>query len=59
MIARYALTLSQTFNSWYGQQKLITEDIKKSQMMLSLVYASREILNHSMRLLGIDVLDYM
>jgi arginyl-tRNA synthetase len=59
MIARYALTLSQTFNSWYGQQKLITEDIKKSQMMLSLVYTSREILNQSMRLLGIDVLDYM
>ena len=59
MIARYALTLSQTFNSWYGQQKLITEDLKKSQMMLSLVYASREILNQSMRLLGIDVLDYM
>jgi arginyl-tRNA synthetase len=59
MIARYALTLSQTFNSWYGQQKMITEDIKKSQMMLSLVYASREILNQSMRLLGIDVLDYM
>lgn len=59
MIARYALTLSQTFNSWYGQQKLITDDIRKSQMMLSLVYASREILNQSMRLLGIDVLDYM
>ena len=59
MIARYALNLSQTFNSWYGQQKLITEDIRKSQMMLSLVYASREILNQSMRLLGIDVLDYM
>ncbi len=59
MIARYALNLSQTFNSWYGQQKLITEDIKKSEMMLSLVYATREILNQSMRLLGIDVLDYM
>jgi len=59
MIARYSLNLSQTFNSWYGQQKLITENIKKSQMMLSLVYASREILNQSMRLLGIDVLDYM
>jgi len=59
MIARYALNLSQTFNSWYGQQKLITEDIRKSQMMLSLVYATREILNQSMRLLGIDVLDYM
>ena len=59
MIARYALTLSQTFNSWYGQQKMITDDIKPSQMMLSLVEASREILNQSMRLLGIDVLDYM
>ena len=59
IIARYALNLSQTFNSWYGQQKLITEDIKKSEMMLSLVYATREILNQSMRLLGIDVLDYM
>jgi arginyl-tRNA synthetase len=59
IIARYALNLSQTFNSWYGQQKLITEDIKKSEMMLSLVYATREILNQSMRLLGIDVLNYM
>jgi arginyl-tRNA synthetase len=59
IIARYALNLSQTFNSWYGQQKMITDDIKTSQMMLSLVEASREILNQSMRLLGIDVLDYM
>ena len=59
MIARYALSLSQTFNSWYGHEKMITDDMKASQMRLSLVQASREILNQSMRLLGIDVLDYM
>jgi arginyl-tRNA synthetase len=59
IIARYTLTLSQTFNSWYGQEKMITQDQNKSEMMVSLVAASRIILNQSMRLLGIDVLDYM
>lgn len=59
IIARYILTLSQTFNSWYGQEKMITQDQEKSEMMVSLVAASRIILNQSMRLLGIDVLDYM
>jgi arginyl-tRNA synthetase len=59
IIARYTLTLSQTFNSWYGQEKMITQDKETSEMMISLVAASRIILNQSMRLLGIDVLDYM
>jgi arginyl-tRNA synthetase len=59
IIARYALSVSQSFNSWYGNEKMITEDVNRSKMMLSLVEATRIILNQSMRLLGLDVLDYM
>ena len=59
IIARYALAVSQSFNSWYGNEKMITDDVNRSKMMLSLVEATRIILNQSMRLLGLDVLDYM
>ena len=59
IIARYALAVSQSFNSWYGHEKMITDDVNRSKMMLSLVEATRIILNQSMRLLGLDVLDYM
>lgn len=59
MIARYALSVSQKFNSWYGNEKMITDDVNRSKMMLSLVESTRIILNQSMRLLGLDVLDYM
>ncbi|MGB0175285.1 MAG: DALR anticodon-binding domain-containing protein, partial [Acholeplasmataceae bacterium] len=59
MIARYAFTLCQSFNSWYGSQKFVTENMNETQTNLSIVQATRYVLNQSMKLLGLTVLDYM
>ena len=59
VIARYAFTLSQGFNSWYGSHKLITSQKEVTYTHLSIVLATRYVLNQCMRLLGLTVLDYM
>lgn len=59
VIARYAFSLSQTFNSWYGAQKLIVEDAEVTQTNLTIVKATRYVLNQCMYILGLTVLDYM
>lgn len=59
IIARYALDIAQAFNGWYGQQKMIDEDVEKTYTRLFIVKMIRTVLNQCMRILGIDVLDYM
>lgn len=59
VIARYAFTLSQLFNSWYGSHKLITNQIDETNTHLTVVLATRYVLNQCMKLLGLTVLDYM
>lgn len=59
VIARYAFTLCQSFNSWYGSQKFVTENMNETQTNLSIVQSTRYVLNQSMKLLGLTVLDYM
>jgi arginyl-tRNA synthetase len=59
VIARYAFALSQGFNSWYGSHKLITTKKEVTHTHLTVVLATRYVLNQCMRLLGLTVLDYM
>lgn len=59
VIARYAFTLSQQFNSWYGSHKLITDNTIMTHTNLTIVKSARNVLNQCMRLLGLTVLDYM
>ncbi len=59
IVARYALDIAQAFNGWYGQQKMIDEDVEKTYTRLFIVKMIRTVLNQCMGILGIDVLDYM
>jgi len=59
VISRYLLQLAQTFNQFYGQYKIITEDEALKQANLHLIQAVRIVLNEGMRLLGMIALDEM
>lgn len=59
VISRYLLQLAQTFNQFYGQYKIITEDEALKQANLHLIQAVRTVLNEGMRLLGMIALDEM
>ncbi|MBM7453865.1 arginyl-tRNA synthetase [Acholeplasma morum] len=59
VISRYLLQLSQTFNQFYGQHKIITEDEAVKQANLHLILAVRTVLNEGLRLLGMTALDEM
>ncbi len=59
VISRYLLQLSQTFNQFYGQHKIITEDESVKQANLHLILAVRTVLNEGLRLLGMTALDEM
>ncbi|MDY0210579.1 MAG: arginine--tRNA ligase [Acholeplasma sp.] len=58
-ISRYLLQLAQTFNQFYGQHKIITEDEATKQANLHLILAVRTVLNEGLRLLGMTALDEM
>ena len=59
IISRYLLQLAQTFNQFYGQYKIITEDESVKQANLHLIQAVRIVLNEGLRLLGMTALDEM
>ena len=59
VLSRYLLQLSQTFNQFYGQHKIITEDEAVKNANLHLIQAVRTILNEGLRLLGMTALDEM
>lgn len=59
VISRYLLQLAQTFNQFYGQYKIITEDESVKQANLHLIQAVRIVLNEGLRLLGMTALDEM
>ena len=59
VLSRYLLQLSQTFNQFYGQHKIITEDEAVKNANLHLIQAIRTILNEGLRLLGMTALDEM
>lgn len=59
IISRYLLQLAQTFNQFYSQYKIITEDESVKQANLHLIQAVRIVLNEGLRLLGMTALDEM
>jgi arginyl-tRNA synthetase len=42
VISRFAFELAQMFNSWYGNSKIITDNLEKTKSNLSVVYASKK-----------------
>jgi arginyl-tRNA synthetase len=52
VIAKYIVDVCQSFNSWYGHEKFLTENEEK-ESRLSLVYATTLVIQESLHLLGI------
>lgn len=59
VIARYILLLAQGFNSFYGKQRIIVDDLGHKQANLLFVKAIQTVLNEGLRLLGIESLKEM
>lgn len=59
VLSRYLINLAQSFNSFYGRQKIVVSDEKHLNANLALITIIRYILNEGMRILGIKSLDEM
>ncbi len=58
-IVGYLLDLAQSFNSWYGQGKIIDEDKQATAYRLAVVKAVRQTLTNGLYVLGIEVPERM
>lgn len=58
-VVSYLLDLAQAFNSWYGQGKIIDEDVSATAYRLSVVAATRQTLINGLWVLGIETPDKM
>lgn len=59
VISRYLLSLAQSFNKFYGQQRIAVEDETIKQANLLFIFAIRSKLNQGLAILGIDSLEEM
>ena len=59
VIARYIISLAQGFNSFYGKQRIIVDDLGHKQANLLFVKSIQTVLNEGLRLLGIESLKEM
>ncbi len=53
-LANYGLELARTFNSFYGNTKLVDKENKNAEYNLSLVKATSQVLKNTLHLLGIE-----
>ena len=58
-VVTYLLELAQAFNSWYGQGKIIDEDVPATAYRLSVVAATRQTIINGLWVLGIDTRERM
>lgn len=58
-IVTYLSELAQEFNSWYGQGKIIDEDVSATAYRLSVVSATRQTLINGLWVIGIEVPEKM
>ncbi|MFU8792754.1 MAG: arginine--tRNA ligase [Acholeplasmataceae bacterium] len=59
IIARYLLNLAQSFNSFYGKERILVEDKDRLATNLFLIKGIQTILDEGLRLLGIQSLEKM
>lgn len=59
ILARYLIELSQSFSSFYNNNKIIAEDKEKQDARLYLTYVVGNILKTGANLLGIEMPDRM
>ena len=59
VIANYLQTLATSFHKFYGDCKVVSENIKLSQARMALVIATKNILAEGLKILGINAPDRM
>lgn len=59
ILSKYLLNLSQEFNSFYGKQKILVDDLTHLNTNIALITSIRYVLNEGMRILGITSLNEM
>ncbi len=59
VIAKYLLSLAQTFNSFYGKERILVADVHRLQANLLLARSIQIVINEGLRLLGIESLKAM
>jgi arginyl-tRNA synthetase len=59
VISKHLLQLAQLFNSFYGQNRILVEDLATLNTNLLLISNVRTVINEGLRLLGIKYLDEM
>jgi len=59
LLAKYLLNLASLFNTLYGKDRILVEDIEEKQTKLHVLYMVRAILNDGMNLLGMQIIERM
>jgi len=59
ILTRYLMDISQAFNKFYLENRIIDGDTGVHKARLALVYATRTVLTEGMRLLGIEAVEEM
>jgi arginyl-tRNA synthetase len=59
IIAKYAYQLASSFNTFYGKERIIVEDILEMNTKLSLAYSVKQVLDECLKLLGMKVVEEM
>ncbi|HPX71971.1 MAG TPA: arginine--tRNA ligase [Acholeplasmataceae bacterium] len=59
VISKHLLVLAQLFNSFYGQNRILVDDVATLNTNLLLISNVRTVINEGLRLLGIKYLDEM
>lgn len=59
VIAKYLIDLAQMFNSFYGNIKIVTDNLTLTNTNLLFITAIKEVLQEGMRILGISYLEEM
>lgn len=59
VVAKYLLSLAQSFNKFYAQEKINVEDEYVRNTNCTLAYAVRTVLNEGLRILGIEYVEKM
>lgn len=59
VIAKYILSLAQMFNSFYGKERFLVDEVGRLQANLLLARSIQIVLNEGLRLLGIETLKAM
>lgn len=59
IIAKYLLSLAQEFNTFYGIEKIVNQDVKIKNTNLMLITSVKIIIDEGLRLIGLESLERM